>query len=328
MALSKLAKFAWGVLVYNLLVIVFGAFVRATGSGAGCGSHWPSCNGDIIPRAPELETVIEFSHRVSSGITLVLIAFLIVWVWRSYPKGNPLRKSSGLIGIFIITESLLGAGLVLFELVQHNASLARAISMMAHLLNTFLLLASLVVTAWWLSTGVPDNWKRDDKARILSVFGVLGMFVLAASGALTALGDTLFPAGSLAEGLRQDIDPAAHFLLRLRIFHPIIAVVVGSYVAGFGIWMRISRRDFNFVAHILVFGGPCGAAVGVGHAKCPAPRSSLAAVGPPISDFPDLVMLCDGYRICLDYAELCGERQRKQYRRPCKQGRRPIILPA
>jgi heme A synthase len=243
MVLSKLAKFAWGMLVYNLFVIVFGAFVRATGSGAGCGSHWPLCNGVIIQRAPALETVIEYSHRLTSGIALVLVAGLIVLVWRSYPKGSSLRKSSGFAGLFIITESLLGAGLVLFELVQHDASLTRAISMMAHLLNTFLLLASLIITAWWLSADIPVEWKRDNKARAMSILGVLGMFVLAASGAITALGDTLFPAGSLAEGLQQDIDPAAHFLLRLRIFHPIIAVIVGAYVAGFGLWLRASRQD-------------------------------------------------------------------------------------
>jgi heme A synthase len=264
MSLSKLAKFAWGVLVYNLFVIVFGAFVRATGSGAGCGSHWPLCNGVMIPRAPELETVIEFTHRISSGITLVLIAFLIVRIWRAYPKGHALRKTSGFIGLFVITESLLGAGLVLFNLVEDDASLARAISMMAHLLNTFLLLASLIITAWWLSTGVPVNWKRDNKARILSILGVLGMFILAASGAITALGDTLFPAGSLAEGLRQDVDPAAHFLLRLRIFHPIIAVVVGSYVAGFGFWLRASRRDSALSLTSLLLAGVVGLQLALG----------------------------------------------------------------
>lgn len=166
MAISKLAKYAWGVLVYNLFVIVFGAFVRATGSGAGCGSHWPLCNGVMIPRAPAIETVIEFSHRLSSGVTLVLIAILIVQVWRTYPKGSALRKSSGFIGLFVIIKSLLGAGLVLFELVQHDASLARAISMMAHLLNTFLLLASLMVTAWWLTKGAPVTWGKDGKTRI------------------------------------------------------------------------------------------------------------------------------------------------------------------
>lgn len=264
MVLSKLAKYSWGVLVYNLFVIVIGAFVRATGSGAGCGSHWPLCNGVIIQRAPALETVIEYAHRLTSGVTLVLVAILIVLVWRSYSKGSLLRKFSGFAGLFIVTEALLGAGLVLFELVQHDASLARAISMMAHLLNTFLLLASLMITAWWLSAGIPVEWKRESKARALSILGVLGMFVLAASGAITALGDTLFPAGSLAEGLRQDVDPAAHFLLRLRIFHPIIAVIVGAYIAGFGLWLRASRQDSTLSVISWSLAGLVGFQLGLG----------------------------------------------------------------
>lgn len=264
MVLSKLAKYSWGVLVYNLFVIVIGAFVRATGSGAGCGSHWPLCNGVIIQRAPALETVIEYAHRLTSGVTLVLVAILIMLVWRSYSKGSLLRKFSGFAGLFIVTEALLGAGLVLFELVQHDASLARAISMMAHLLNTFLLLASLMITAWWLSAGIPVEWKRESKARALSILGVLGMFVLAASGAITALGDTLFPAGSLAEGLRQDVDPAAHFLLRLRIFHPIIAVIVGAYIAGFGLWLRASRQDSTLSVISWSLAGLVGFQLGLG----------------------------------------------------------------
>ncbi len=253
MRLSRLAKFSWFVLAYNLFVIVFGAFVRATGSGAGCGSHWPLCNGVVVPRAPALETVIEFTHRVTSGVTLLLILALIIWVWRVYPRGSRLRTSSALIGVFIIVESLLGAGLVLFELVEYNASLTRAVSMIAHLANTFLLLASLLVTSWWLTVGAPLPAPKALTARWFSVAGVLGMFLLAASGAITALGDTLFPAGSLAEGLRQDIDPAAHFLIRLRVFHPVIAVVVGSYAVWFSFWLRRRRaeRPLNAVSSML-----------------------------------------------------------------------------
>jgi heme A synthase len=236
--LTGLAKYSWVVLAYNLFVVVFGAFVRATGSGAGCGSHWPLCNGSVIPRAAAVETVIEYTHRITSGVTIILIAVLIVLVWRNFPRGSWLRKSSALIGLFITGEALLGAGLVLFDLVAHNASLARAISMMAHLVNTFLLLASLLVTACWLSVGVPKSIHVNNKTRILSGIGVFLFFVLGASGAVTALGDTLFPAGSLAEGLRQDIDPGAHFLIRLRVFHPMIAAGVGLYLAGFSLWLR------------------------------------------------------------------------------------------
>src|SRR5450755_2070071 len=77
-----LARFAWFLVAYNVAVIVWGAYVRATGSGAGCGSHWPLCNGEFLPTTPQTQTVIEFTHRVTSGVSLVLAAILLMWCWR------------------------------------------------------------------------------------------------------------------------------------------------------------------------------------------------------------------------------------------------------
>src|SRR5262249_24948503 len=77
----SLARFAWLLVVYNIAVILWGAYVRATGSGAGCGSHWPLCNGEIVPRAAQAQTLIEFTHRITSGISLLLVAILAVWTW-------------------------------------------------------------------------------------------------------------------------------------------------------------------------------------------------------------------------------------------------------
>lgn len=235
---SRLAKYSWAVLFYNLFVIVFGAFVRATKSGAGCGSHWPLCNGVVIPRAESVETLIEFTHRVTSGLTIILIGILIIWIWKSYGKGHPVWWSAGLVGLFILTESLIGAWLVLFELVAENASLARAYWMMAHLVNTFLLLGSLGVTSWWLTFGIPAAPLKDTAARVFNLAGIAGMLILGASGAITALGDTLFPSESLLHGLTQDFSPTAPILLRLRIFHPVIAVIVGALNVGFGWWLH------------------------------------------------------------------------------------------
>lgn len=246
---ASLKRFGWFVLIYNLLVIVFGAFVRATRSGAGCGSHWPLCNGVVIPQNPATETIVEFTHRITSGVTVLLIAILIAWVWRYSQKGSPVRVSVILSGFFIITESLIGAGLVLFELVAHNDSMARAFSMMAHLVNTFLLIASIGITSWWLSFGVPPKAPKDRQARLLSLLGAGGMLFLGASGAVTALGDTLFPARSLTEGLQQDFATTAHILLRLRVFHPVIAILVGGYLIGFHIWLR-SRYPWKLVKRL------------------------------------------------------------------------------
>ena len=235
---NHFARYAWGLLAYNLLVILWGAFVRATGSGAGCGAHWPLCNGEVIPRAPAVETMIEFTHRISSGLVVLLVVGLIYWAWRKFPRGHLLRVSSAVVGFFTLTEALVGAGLVLFEMVADNTSIARAWWMIAHLLNTFLLLASLSITAHWATFGTPKrfHWRR--ATGIPLVVGFLAMLILGASGAVTALGDTLYPASSLAEGFQQDFHPEAALLVRLRIWHPVIAVLVGAYLVAAGVWIR------------------------------------------------------------------------------------------
>jgi heme A synthase len=226
---KKFTSFAWGVLGFNVLVVLWGAYVRATGSGAGCGAHWPLCNGVVIPLSPQVETVIEFSHRLSSGMAFILVAILFIWAFRLFPRRHPARLGATLSMIFISTEALVGAGLVLFELVAQDTSMERVYSMAIHLINTFLLLAALSLTGWW-STGRPFI---SFKSRGLTwAFGLalLGVLILGVSGAITALGDTLFPVSSLAEGLQQDMNLAAHFTIRVRIWHPIIAVVVGSFL--------------------------------------------------------------------------------------------------
>ena len=138
--MNRLARFAWIVVAWNLVVIGWGAYVRATGSGAGCGQHWPLCNGEIVPRAPAIATLIELTHRLTSGLALLALLALVIAVWRSRPAGHPARRAAGWSMLFMLTEAGVGAGLVLFELVADNASLARALFMAVHLANTFLLL--------------------------------------------------------------------------------------------------------------------------------------------------------------------------------------------
>ena len=232
----RFRNYAWGVLAYNVLVILWGAYVRATGSGAGCGRHWPTCNGVVIPREPEVETIIEFTHRLTSGLAGILVIGLVIWAFRSYVKGHPVRKSSIFSLIFIIVEGAVGAGLVLLELVAQNDSVARAYWMAGHLANTFLLLGALTLTAWWAATLSPTVRGRVLRLRErgreiwLLALALLLIMIVSAAGAVTALGDTLFPAGSLAEGVARDFSPTAHFLERLRIWHPLLAILSAIYI--------------------------------------------------------------------------------------------------
>lgn len=222
--MARLARFAWSLVAYTVAVILWGAYVRASGSGAGCGSHWPLCNGEIIPRLPATATLIEFSHRLTSGLALIGVVGLYLWTRRLRPAGDPARRAAAASVIFMLSEAGVGAGLVLFRLVADNASMARALFMAAHLTNTFVLLAALTLTAWWLSGGGVPSLR--DRGRLAGGWAFsAGLFLIASiSGAVAALGDTLYPSASLAEGLRADLSTTSHVLIRLRMLHPVLAV--------------------------------------------------------------------------------------------------------
>ncbi len=230
MSNRRLTALAWAVLGWNLLVILWGAVVRATGSGAGCGSHWPLCDGQLIPAADSAAQAIEYAHRVTSGIALLAVLALAFAAFRARPGGDPMRQAAGWATLFILLEALLGAGLVLFELVADNASLARAWAMAAHLVNTFLLLAALTLC---VHTAAGGAWPRSARSPRFARgwLATLGLLALAgASGAVAALGDTLFPARDLAHALEQEFGAGAHLLLRLRLAHPVLAAAAAGVV--------------------------------------------------------------------------------------------------
>lgn len=222
---------------YTLLVILLGAYVRATGSGAGCGSHWPLCNGDWVPRNGAEKTWIEYSHRISSGLCWLFALLGVVWARRAHLAGHPVRTWSWLVLGFMSTEALIGAGVVIFERVAEDASFGRAYWMGAHLVNTFFLLASLAM-CWCHAHWVAErNWLqagREQRPLFLTwVAALLAFLLVGMSGAVAALGDTLFPAGSVVEGLQGDFSLGAHAFVQLRIFHPLLAFVGAGLVICF-----------------------------------------------------------------------------------------------
>ncbi|MFN7926895.1 MAG: COX15/CtaA family protein [Blastocatellia bacterium] len=228
--MNRFAKYAWGVLLYNIFVVVWGAFVRASKSGAGCGDHWPDCNGQIIPQAPTIKTIIEFTHRSTSGLAGLLVIGLLVWAFLSFPKRHVVRTGAVISFAFIVIEGLLGAMLVKWGLVAENNSVARAVVIAIHLANTLILLAALALTAWWATTqkesGWPLQWRGNAKSGGVLLGCLLSVMFLCASGAITALGATLFPVQSMAEGLARDLSPR-HFLESLIWIHPVAAVLLG-----------------------------------------------------------------------------------------------------
>jgi cytochrome c oxidase assembly protein subunit 15 len=239
-----LRRFAWAVVVYNVLVIVWGAVVRATGSGAGCGNHWPLCNGQMVPLNPRVATVIEFTHRMMSGGTLVLIVALVVWVFRGTVEKH-LARSFVIAGLVLtLNEALLGALLVKLGLTATSTSPLRPPMLALHLSNTLLLLGTLALTAHFLGrkTATLRGAVRFEH-KMPAMVGLLAAMVIGVTGSLAALGDTLFPSTSLRSALAADFSSSSEWLVRLRILHPASAVVAGAFILWL-LWRAVfTARD-------------------------------------------------------------------------------------
>ena len=221
------SRYASLLLAYLLFVIVFGAWVRITGSGAGCGDHWPTCHGELVPRSPSAQTLIEYTHRLTSGSLGLMALALPVWAFRIFPPRHLARRFALATLILVLVEAGIGAGLVLRQLVALDASVARAVAVAVHLANTLLLTASEALTlaaaqpalepALPRSMRAPGLVERGGTGLIIAL-GV-GLVLVSASGAVTALGDTLFPVNAAGA-------PASHFLVELRVIHPLLACVL------------------------------------------------------------------------------------------------------
>jgi cytochrome c oxidase assembly protein subunit 15 len=242
---SALPRFAWGVLGYNVLVALWGAVVRATSSGAGCGDHWPLCNGVVVQVHPRLATIIELAHRMSSGLTLPLVLLLLVWTYRSTVASHIARGLTIAATVLTLNEGLLGALLVLFRLTADNRSPARAVYLSLHLANTLMMLGALALAAHFLSRSVAFRWSQVRFTQLpLAVTGLLVTLMVGATGTLAALSDTLFPATSLAAAFTQDFSGSGGWLLRLRIVHPAAAVLAGLFIVWLlaRSWSRPNER--------------------------------------------------------------------------------------
>ncbi|MBC8101497.1 MAG: protoheme IX farnesyltransferase [Cytophagales bacterium] len=245
--------FAWAVLLFNLLVIAVGVVVRATGSGDGCGAHWPACDGEIIPVAPSVEKMIEYTHRLVSGVDGLLVLGLAGWCIAKFRHNKPLLGAVLATVFFTGVEAWLGAYLVKQRLVADNASVQRAVWMSIHLVNTFFLLTALSLAAWWASGRDRIKTGGQGAVGLALALAFIAMVALGVSGSVTALGDTLFPAQNHEEAMRQSLAPGAHFLQKLRILHPSIAGSVGLYlllIAGLVGHLRPSAQTKRYATAI------------------------------------------------------------------------------
>ena len=231
-----LRRFAWVVLAYFIAVILWGTLVRATGSGAGCGDHWPLCNGTVMQHSPRVDTIIEFTHRITSGISFFSAVGLLIWTFAGTVRGHLARSMAVASVAFTLVEAILGALLVKLGLTAQSQSPLRAPYLALHLTNTLLLLAALTLTAHMLSR--KHGYKRGTVRLVAPVGAALGVFivlVVGVTGSLAALGDTLFPASSLSSALAQDFASTSGWLVRWRWTHPIVAFLASIFL----IWLLV-----------------------------------------------------------------------------------------
>jgi len=231
-----LRRFSWAVLAYFIAVILWGTLVRATGSGAGCGNHWPLCNGTVMQHSPRIATIIEFTHRLTSGLSFFLAVGLLVWTYTGTVRGHLARAMATATVAFTLVEAILGAFLVKLGLTAQSQSPLRAPYLALHLTNTLLLLAALTLTAHMLSRRQGFMWGNIRiVAPLGAVISIVVVLIVGVTGSLAALGDTLFPATSLGAAIQQDFSATSGWLVRWRWTHPTIAFLASIFL----IWLLV-----------------------------------------------------------------------------------------
>ena len=234
---------AWAALVFTLFVVLWGGFVSASGAGDGCGDDWPFCGELLSPStgatpADTADTLVEFTHRATSGLALLAVAGLAVWSRRRFPPGHRARYWAALSLAFMVVESLIGAALVIFQWVDMNASLARALVQPIHLANTYLLMGALACAAWWSGPRRPAAALDPGRPDRLVAAALGGLIVVSAFGTAASLASTVFPSESFLAGVRSDFAGGAHYLIRLRVWHPVAVLAFGAYLVW--LWRRLA----------------------------------------------------------------------------------------
>ena len=229
---------AWAALAFTLFVVLWGGFVSASGAGDGCGDDWPLCGELLSPSAgttpaDSTDTLVEFTHRATSGLALLAVAVLAVWSRRRFPPGHRARYWAALSLAFMVVESLIGAALVIFQWVDMNVSLARALVQPVHLANTYFLMGALACAAWWSGPRQPAPLDPGRPDRLVAA-ALGGLIVVSAFGTAASLASTVFPSESFLDGVSSDFSGGAHYLVRLRVWHPVAVLVFSAYLVWLG----------------------------------------------------------------------------------------------
>ncbi len=248
----RYAAFAVGTLLYTVLVILFGAFVSSSLSGDGCGVSWPTCHGSLLPDG-SLKSGIEYTHRLTSGLMGPLVIGMIVWTWRRFPKGFGARRAAVWLALITVLEAAIGAKLVLRGWVALDDSMERVFMSGLHLANTFILLSAAAALVYFGFGGRPLRWLGSSAVHLASWAILAGLMLLGITGAVTSLGDLIYPKEFRVESALETLPASAHFLERMRQAHPFAAVGIGLLILGLArfIASRLPSRAVQTASHAL-----------------------------------------------------------------------------
>jgi len=207
--MTRFTRLAWTAAAFTYLLIILGAIVRITGSGLGCGEHWPLCNGKLLPPL-DVPTMIEYGHRLAAAAVSVLVAGLAAYAWWLRREGTAPYVALGLL----IVQILLGAVTVKLRLPPWTVIL--------HLGTAMLLLATLIVIAKGRGSRFTPSLRPGSLGLALGFVTVLFGALTANLGAATAcLG---FP---LCNG---HLLPAGNYLQHVQWTHRLLAYTLFGYV--------------------------------------------------------------------------------------------------
>lgn len=243
--------FAWVVLAFTILVIISGDIVQATESGAGCGETWPRCDGSLIPSISDMQTGIEFTHRMLTAVLGFGYIAIVLGAWRrrgwtsalsrmatirtlltpsgfadAYRRSSPLWRITVWAVVFFVVEVILGAMLVVFGWVEGDASIGRVLADGVHLVNTFVMVATLTLVAFHAGGGGALRFDGSRISNKLLAAGAATITVIGITGAINSLADAL----ELAEDVVVDETPIASILVAVRGIHPVVAIGGGIFV--------------------------------------------------------------------------------------------------
>ena len=220
------------VLLFTLITIFWGAWVRLSLSGDGCGNSWPLCNEKILPE--NTAAFIEWIHRGTSALSLIFILLLFILALKIYSKKHIIKRLSIASFVLICVEALIGALLVLSGFVGLNKSEIRVLLLAFHLINSLLLIGALSL-CWRTSLWNHFKIKRPH------IYFVLAFPLLALTGNIASLAGQLFPSLSLSQALTLDFLPSSHISLKLRPFHPLLAISFLIFLSVFSFSIKNLR---------------------------------------------------------------------------------------